>query len=44
MNRTASATCIRQTKGNVTQNAVFLCEPWVESLVSDDGRDIGDRR
>ena len=44
MNNTASPVCIRQTRGNVTQNAVLLYEGWMESRVSDDGRDICDRR
>ena len=44
MNKTARTICIRQIKGNVTQKAVLLCERWIESRVSGDGRDIGDRR
>ena len=44
VNSTASPMFIRQTKEKVIQKAALVCEMYVESRVSDDARDIGDRR
>ena len=44
VNNVASPMCIRQTMGKVIQKAALLCEMCVEFWVSNDRRDIGDRR
>lgn len=44
VNNTARPMCIRQTKGKVIQKEESVFEMRVESWVSDDMRDIGDRR